>query len=438
MFRKIINTLGTKVLGALLSFIVSAVISQMVGDVGKGEQTLLLSTIAFILIFSDIVSGASLVYLTPKHPFSKLFVPSYLWSTLVGLTAAAVIPLFYHDLPHVIALHIGLLSVLSSLSAVNTTILIGRERVRAANWVNLWQPAALLATLCICYFQFEMLNLNAYIIALYVAYGGSWLAGLFLLRNEFRGFRIHAWHEYREVLRDLFRFGLLNQSSHFVQFFNLRLSYYLLDTYVDIGSTGVFSNAVSLVEAVWIISRSIALVQYARIANANDQAYSQRLTLELSKVCLLVSAAAMILLACFPPDFYRLLFGPEFGEVTYLIWILAPGALLYCLALIFGHYYSGIGKYHINTYTALCGVVFTLLCGFTLIPAIGIYGAAITTTCANAANAIFISILFLKQSHLRISDFIITPQNIRQYYIELKGYCHSAIHPKTEIPQKHE
>ena len=146
----------------------------------------------------------------------------------------------------------------------------------------------------------------------------------------------------------------------------------------------------------------------------------------------------MILLACFPPAFYRLLFGPEFGEVTYLIWILAPGALLYCLALIFGHYYSGIGKYHINTYTALCGVVFTLLCGFTLIPAIGIYGAAITTTCANAANAIFISILFLKQSHLRISDFIITPQNIRQYYIELKGYCHSAIHPKTEIPQKHE
>ena len=250
MFRKIINTLGTKVLGALLSFIVSAVISQMVGDVGKGEQTLLLSTIAFILIFSDIVSGASLVYLTPKHPFSKLFVPSYLWSTLVGLTAAAVIPLFYHDLPHVIALHIGLLSVLSSLSAVNTTILIGRERVRAANWVNLWQPAALLATLCICYFQFEMLNLNAYIIALYVAYGGSWLAGLFLLRNEFRDFRVHAWHEYREVLRDLFRFGLLNQSSHFVQFFNLRLSYYLLDTYVDIGSTGVFSNAVSLVEAV--------------------------------------------------------------------------------------------------------------------------------------------------------------------------------------------
>jgi len=438
VFKKIINTLGTKVLGAVLSFIIAVVISQAVGDVGKGEQTLLLSTIAFVLIFSDIVSGASLVYLTPKHPFSKLFLPSYVWSTLVGLVAAAVIPLFYPTLPHVVALHIGLLSVLSSLSAVNTTILIGRERVTAANMVNLWQPVALLSTLCICYFGVGMLNINAYIIALYVAYGGSWLAGLFLLRNEFRGFRIHAWHEYQAVLKDLFRFGLLNQSSHFVQFFNLRLSYYLLDKYIDIGSTGVFSNAVSLVEAIWIISRSIALVQYARIANADDRAYSQRLTLELSKICLLVSTAAMFLLACFPPAFYRWLFGPEFGEVTYLIWILAPGALLYCLALIFGHYYSGIGKYHINTYTALCGVVFTLLCGFTLIPAIGIYGAAITTTCANAANAIFISILFLKQSHLRISDFIITPQNIRQYYQELKKHWHPILHSTHETSPNHE
>ena len=436
MFRKIINTLGTKVLGALLSFIVAAVISHAVGDVGKGEQTLLLSTIAFVLIFSDIVSGASLVYLTPKHPFSKLFLPSYVWSTLVGLVAAAAIPLFYPSLPHVIALHIGLLSILSSLSAVNTTILVGRERVVAANMVNLWQPAALLATVCICYFGLNMLNINAYIIALYVAYGGSWLAGLMLLHNEFRGFKIHSWHEYQPVLKDLFHFGLLNQSSHFVQFFNLRLSYYLLDTYIDRGSTGVFSNAVSLVEAVWIISRSIALVQYARIANADDRAYSQRLTLDLSKICLSVSLAAMALLACFPPFFYRWLFGPEFGEITYLIWILAPGALLYSTALIFGHYYSGIGKYLINTYTAMCGVVFTFACGFTLIPQFGIYGAAITSSCANAANAVFIALLFIHHSHLKIKDLFITPKDIHQYAQSIQTYCQNIAKNISSITRK--
>ena len=175
MFKKILNTFGTKFLTAAINFAIAAVISQAVGDVGKGEQTLMLTTITFILIFSDIISGSALVYLAPKHPFSKLLLPSYLWSTLVGLVAAGIIPLFYHDLGTGITLHICMLAVFSSLSTVNTTLLVGKERVTAANYANLWQPVSILTTLLICYFYCDILNINAYIIALYIAYGGSFL-----------------------------------------------------------------------------------------------------------------------------------------------------------------------------------------------------------------------------------------------------------------------
>lgn len=422
MFKKILNTFGTKFLGAVINFAIAAVISQAVGDVGKGEQSLLLTTITFILIFSDIVSGASLVYLTPKYKFSKLLVPSYLWSTLVGLVAAGAIPLFYHGMDSVLVVNIAALSVLASVSSVNSTVMVGRERVQAANYVNLWQPVAVLATLCICYFGFDMLNLNAYIIALYVAYGGSWLAGLLLLRKEFKDFEFYRFSEYKEVLKDLFKYGFLNQTSHFVQFFNLRLSYYLLATYIDKGSTGVFSNAVSLVEAIWIVSRSIALVQYARIANADDDGYSRRLTLNLGKICLALSTLAVVVLSCFPSSFYLWFFGPEFGEIPYLIWILAPGAVLYGLYLIFGHYYSGTGKYMMNTYGAFCGLVFTCILGFLLIPGMGIYGAAITTTCANAANAVFMACMFLKSSHFGLKDCFLSKRDIQEYAPVLKEY----------------
>ena len=63
MFRKIINTFGTRLLGAILNFLIAVVISQTVGDVGKGEQALLLMDITFVLIFSDIISGSSIVFL---------------------------------------------------------------------------------------------------------------------------------------------------------------------------------------------------------------------------------------------------------------------------------------------------------------------------------------------------------------------------------------
>ncbi len=422
MFKKIINTFGTKFLSGILNFLIAAIISQAVGDVGKGEQSLLLTAITFILIFSDIVSGSSLVYLAPKHNFSKLILPAYLWSVLVGLCAAVTVPLFEHDLSAAIVLHVCALSALASISSVNANILIGRERVPAANYVNLWQPVALLGTLCLCYFHFHILNINAYIIALYVAYGGSWLGGLFLLRKEFRGFHFQPFNEYRDVLKDLFKYGFLNQTSHFVQFFNLRLSYYLLAAYIDKGSTGVFSNAVSLAEAIWIISRSIALVQYARIANAQDEQYSQKLTLHLGKACFLISAAAVLLLACIPSSFYIWFFGPEFAEIPYLIWILAPGTLFYSFYLIFGHYFSGSGRYQMNTYGAMFGMLFTFALGFTLVPRLGIYGAAITTTCANAANAAFMITFFLRRTHFSLRECLISAKDIRCYSQLAKEY----------------
>lgn len=415
MFRKIINTFGTRLLGAILNFLIAVVISQTVGDVGKGEQALLLMDITFVLIFSDIISGSSIVFLTPKHSFSKIILPAYLWSLLIGLFAIVVFPLVGGEITWSLAANVGLLSVLSSLASVNTSVLIGRERVNAANMVNLWQPVTLLLTLLVCYYGFGMLNLNAYIIALYVAYGGSWLFGTILLHNEFRKFAFCPFDEYKGVVKDLFKYGILNQSGHLVQFINLRLGFYLLQRYVDVGSTGVFSNAVALAEAVWLISRSIALVQYARIANSDDPDYSRRLTLDLAKICLAFSTAAMVVLALLPTSFHQWLFGPEFGALPTLIRILAPGALIYSLFLILGHYFSGTGRYQMNTYAALCGLIFTFALGFTLIPRYGIYGAAVTSSVSYAANAVFLMIVFFRGNTFRVSDFFLSRKNIVEY-----------------------
>lgn len=420
MFRKIINTFGTRLLGAILNFLIAVVISQSVGDVGKGEQALLLMAITFVLIFSDIVSGSSIVYLTPKHDFRKLFLPAYLWSLLVGFLSVAVVPVFDGDMSFQLVVNVGILSILSSVASVNTSILIGRERVRAANLVNLWQPLTLLSTLLVCYYGFGMFNLNAYIIALYVAYGGSWVLGTILLHNELREFKVYPLAEYKEVLRDLLKFGILNQSGHLVQFFNMRLSFYLLQRYVDTGSTGVFSNAVSLAEAIWIISRSIALVQYARIANSDDLDYSKRLTLNLSKVCLTFSTVAIMVLALLPSPFYLWLFGPEFGELPVLIRILAPGALIYSMYIILEHYYSGIGRYQMDIYAALCGLLFTIVLGFTLIPRYGIYGAAITSTLSYSANAVFMLVAFFRKNTFKFTDLFLSKKNMVDFFQMIK------------------
>ena len=275
-------------------------------------------------------------------------------------------------------------------------------------------------SLVVYYILLKRTDIYGYIIGLYAAYGGTFFLGVWMLRKEYARIPQDKDRNYSLVLKDMFKYGFLNQTGHFVQFFNLRLSYYLLDTYIGRGEVGVFSRSLSLAEAIWIISNSIALVQYARIANANDRAYAQKLTLDLSKICLLISAAAIVMLCLLPAEFYVFVFGKDFGEMAYLIRILAPGVLFYCIFLILGHYYSGIGRYQMNTFAALCGLVATFVCGFTLIPRYGVTGAAITSAMSYTMNAIFLFVFFLKESRFKGKDFILRKSEIQNYIGELK------------------
>ncbi len=411
-------------LAAALNFLIAIIISRTLGDTGSGTQSLVQATITFILIFSEIVGGASIIYLAPRHSFKKMLVASVLWAGLIAVVMGFGIWLFYPKLESELVYHVAILSFISSLSNINFRFLVGREEIKKANYNTLLQPVILTLVLVIYYFVLKKSDEHVwgYIIGLYAAYGGTFLLGVWMLRKEYAQIPHDKNRNYGPVLKDLFKYGFLNQTGHFVQFFNLRLSYFLLDSYIGRGEVGVFSRSVSLAESIWIISNSIALVQYARIANADDRRYSQKLTLDLSKICLLVSAVAILVLCLLPAEFYIFVFGKDFGEMAHLIRILAPGILLYCIFLILGHYYSGIGRYQMNTFAAICGLVATFVCGFTLIPKYNVTGAAITSAISYTVNAIFLFVFFVKESRFKGRDFLLTKGEIRNYICELKQH----------------
>ncbi len=409
-------------LAAALNFLIAIIISRTLGDTGSGTQSLVQATITFILIFSEIVGGASIIYLAPRHSFKKMLVASVLWAGLIAVVMGFGIWLFYPKLESELVYHVAILSFISSLSNINFRFLVGREEIKKANYNTLLQPVILTLVLVIYYFVLKKSDEHVwgYIIGLYAAYGGTFLLGVWMLRKEYAQIPHDKNRNYGPVLKDLFKYGFLNQTGHFVQFFNLRLSYFLLDSYIGRGEVGVFSRSVSLAESIWIISNSIALVQYARIANADDRAYSQKLTLDLSKICLLVSAVAIAVLCLLPAEFYIFVFGKDFGEMAHLIRILAPGILFYCVFLILGHYYSGIGRYQMNTFAALCGLVSTFVCGFTLVPKYNVTGAAITSAVSYTVNAVFLLVFFVKESRFKGKDFILKKDEIQNYIAGLK------------------
>ena len=407
-------------LTAIINLMIVIIISQFLGASGKGEQVILITTIALILIFSNIFGGASLVYLTPRiHP-AKLLLPAYIWTAIVSA-------IFYFVLLNITiveskyAIHIALLSAINSFSAINSSILIGKEKIVANNWVNFLQTLFIIIFLIVFFYFLNQRNVYSYITALYFAYSLSFVIGFFKIL-PFILEKQKIIISYITVLKELFKYGILNQLAHIAQLLSFRFSLYVLKYFCGIGDVGVYSNGVSLVESIWMISGSIALVQYSKISNTTDIKYSQKLTAELIKISLLSASIVLIPLLVLPSSFFSFIFGKEFGPINHVIWSLAPGILFYNFALILGHYFSGTGKYYVNTLASFVGLIVTIGFSFILIPQYSIIGAGITSSISYICTSLIVILIFCKESNLNFRQLIPKFSDVKNYVFELKKY----------------
>jgi O-antigen/teichoic acid export membrane protein len=386
-------------------------VSQYLGPEGKGEQGIIIATIAFVLVFSNLAGGATLVYLIPRYTFSLLLLPSYLWSILISILAFVLLYVF-NIVDARFILHISLLAVLNSFTNIHSTMLIGREKIRASNLISLTQPLIVILSLVIYFFLTGKHTIDAYINALYFAFGGSLMLSLYYLVKTFGRINFHPISDYFSVIRELFNLGFMNQMAHITQMMSFRLSYYFLEQFHGEASVGIYSNGIQIMESIWLISKSISLVQYARIANTDDREYGQELSANLLKVSLIISLLCIVPLMLLPESFYLFLFGDGFIGVREVIWILAPGVLLYNISIILGHYFSGTGKYYVNTTASSIGLVVAIILFYLLIPKYIILGAGIATALSYAVTSLVVLIFFLRESELKGKDFLISKKDI--------------------------
>ncbi|MFZ4398622.1 MAG: lipopolysaccharide biosynthesis protein [Bacteroidales bacterium] len=419
MLNKIFNTFSIKFASAIFNLIIAIVVSRYLGANGKGEQIIILTTISFILIFVNIAGGATLVYLTSRYRISYLISISYIWSFFTAIIFYFI--LYYTNIVHSDFVgHICLLSLINSFSSINANILLGKEKVNASNLVSLIQPFVTLLSLLVFFVFINISNVNAYIYALYFAYSLSLILSFLLLR-KYADHRSISNFSIKSTLVAMISFGFLNQLSHITALLNARLSYYLLEKYKGVEQLGIYSNGVSLTEAVWMVSGSMAMVQYARIANSSDENYAIKLTIDLTKISLLLSFLIIIPMVLLPSGFYSFVFGKEFVNINYIMLCLAPGILLWNISLLLGHYFSGNGKFYIEFAASSVSLLITLLLSFWAIPVWGFYGAAIISSISYFFNAVIVLYFFKKECKLGFKILVPDMTDIKSYILNLKS-----------------
>ncbi len=408
MIRKIIATIRTRVLIAVGTLLIVTLNARFLGAANVGTISLIILSITIVQTVNNFVGGGALVYLSPRTEIFNLFIPSYIWAILTSLIVVIIIHLL-GLIPAGFFVHVMILSLLLSLSSINCLILLGKERIKSYNNINLLQLLLLLGFLLLFLFVGKRRDVMIYVYSLYISNILVFLYGLLLI---FPYLKLQRLKGILPVVKEIFRYGTVMNIGNIFQLFNYRLSYYFMETFLGRASVGIYSVGAQLSEGIWIISRSISVVQYARISNTDDRNYAIRLTLNLIKVASVMTLLSLIILLVLPASFFGFLFGKEFAGINIVMVTLAIGILMLSVSIILSSFFSGIGKPVHNAIGSGIGLIFTIVLGLLFIPRFGITGAGIVASISYSVSTLYQFIVFIRYSKLKASDFLLKKEEL--------------------------
>ncbi len=417
MFRKIAGTTASRVINALLSLGTVVVATRFLGAEGYGTITLVLLGIAFIQLTSNILGGPALVYLVPRQNIFRLLTISYIFVLLISVAGANLLWLF-DMIPAEYKHDTILLSILSGWSSANLMILLGREKIMTFNLLSMLQFVLILLALSVFFLIAGQHHPDYYIAGLYISHSVVLLAGLFILRKEFKHSNVTG---ITETLRLMVRYGGLMQLSSILQFFNYRLSYYLLEHFHSRAMLGTYAVGVQLAEGMWLVAKSVALVQYSRISNEpGNIPYATALTVTFLKFTVLVTTIMILLLLLVPASLFTTIFSEGFANIKTVILALSPGIIFMAVNQILGHFFSGIGKPALNTISSTLGLFVVVAIGLWLIPEYGLVGGALASSASYMAITFFLAYRFWRITRISFKELIISKKDISLFRSNLK------------------
>ncbi|MDB5235166.1 MAG: hypothetical protein JWR44_2159 [Hymenobacter sp.] len=384
MIKRILQHFAARVLTAGLSFAVVWLTARYLGAAGRGQVSLFFTDMSGLVLLAGLVGGSSLFYLVPRRNAWHLLLPAYAWAVVVSVGGAGMVALL-RPVTSAYALHLGAVTLVQVLLSINVFLLLGRQRERAYNVLTTAQAALLAGALALAFIPMRWLSVEAYYYANYLAYGLPWLISTALLLRL-----PDAWGSRRArrraAARELARHSRGAHFSNLLTFANYRFGYYAVAYLADARALGVLSVGVALAEAVWLIPRSTALIQYVALVNAADKRGQTYAALRGSRLTLLATAGAVAILAAVPAAWLAAFFGPEFGAAHGVILALAPGILVNGAGMQASTYFSGTARYGVNNRAALLGLAVTVPTCLLLVPQWGMIGAALGMSASYTAS----------------------------------------------------
>ena len=436
MIKKIFGTVGTRALNAICNFVTLWFGTHYLGAEAWGVGGIVLLDVSILLIGVEFLAGSGLIYFTPRKSYRTLFKISYIWSLLIVAFYALLFYLcsfipsgfaqhftkFFGEnaefIPQGYHLLVLLLVFMYSLHNFNMATLLGKERVGTNNILFIIQFVTQMSSMLFYIFVLDIRDANAFVYSLLTGYTVGYLCGLTQIWPYLQE---KGNDSMRETIREMFKFGTIIQLSTLVSMLNKRLSFLIIRGFWGDAKVGVYNAASQVAEAPKVIGMSIAMVQFSKISNLTDNELAAKITMQLLKAAMILTAICITIVCIIPTSVYSWLFTTNFAEMRVAMIALAPGIVFIAANMVFCHYFSGVNLPKHNLYGALVGLAVTIPSLYLLIPPLGMIGAGISASLTHLATITYQWIVFKKINKISAKELLVTKEDVRLLISEIKN-----------------
>lgn len=413
--RTLFQTFASRFAILLLNFGIIIFTTNMWGSEGKGIISLLIADLAIVCFASNILVGSSISYFTSRLPLVQLLAFSYIWSALVSIVVPIVVT-YSHSQEYL--LYLMAISFVFSLLTANINIYVGQNKLGRFNVYTILQQGVLVLFLLLYIYVCAYRDVYIYFMAQLSAYTLLFVTSFIEIVKPLR---LHRVSLSKVAFLSLFNYGWKSQLSAFVQFLTNRLSYYVLEAIQGISSVGIFSIGVAFSEAIWTVSRSLAVMLYSDIISQKSDIIPIQQTKFSLKLCFLFTLVCTIAMVLIPDSIYVFIFGKDFSQTRMIVLYLSPGIIAIAVSNIVGHYFAAIHELRILNIKSFVGLGVTIVGAFLLIPLWGITGACITTSIAYIASSVVLFYKFYTITPFSVWDFMISKKEFQQLWSKINA-----------------
>lgn len=420
-----IIALSASVLNTVLGFASSILISRLLGPEGRGEYVLILTISTFILRFFNFGIGDATTFYIGKrtYPQQDIIATALFGDVIASLFGAGLLLAFASigkfsylaDIDFKWLVVIAAMAIPTLVMAHLYTILLALDQVGDYGIANLLLSISSLGLIAILV-GFGKLGLSGAIFAWVIS---TLVVNAFTLYKAIH--KIGALGKVQlPILNRLLHYGLFPYSVSVLQLLCLRIDVFFVKGFNGLAAVGFYTLAVSIAELIWQLPNSISIILFPRLSKL-EVGEENSVTPIVSRVITGLMACGLLGLLFFGRIFITLVYGVEYSASVLPLQLLLPGILSYGIGKILFNDMMARGKAKTGVYSAVVNLLVILVLDLTLIPLLGINGAAVASSIAYTAGMIVILVGYLHTSGQSIQKTLVLQRSdIRMLFLIFK------------------